>query len=158
MDRMDKDHLFMQEALKEAQKAYKKREVPIGAIIVLEDKIIAKAHNQREKDFNPLGHAELIAIKKASRSLSNWRLTGCTLYVTVEPCIMCTGALINARIYRLVYGCADKKAGAIESLYNIAQDKRLNHTFSVTSRVLESECAYIIKSFFRQKRDLLKFH
>ncbi|MCX8069518.1 MAG: tRNA adenosine(34) deaminase TadA [Thermodesulfovibrionales bacterium] len=152
MDRMDKDYLFMQEALKEAQKAFKKDEVPIGAVIVLKDKIIARAHNQRERDNNPLGHAELLAIRKASKKLSRWRLNDCTLYVTVEPCIMCTGALINARIKSLVYGCADKKAGAIESLYNISQDKRLNHRFSVTSNVLNSECAEIMKRFFRNKR------
>ncbi|HIJ60170.1 MAG TPA: nucleoside deaminase [Nitrospirae bacterium] len=152
MDRVDKDQLFMQEALKEAKKAFKKEEVPIGAVIVLDDKIIAKAHNQRERDFNPLGHAELLVIKKASKKLSRWRLNDCTLYVTVEPCVMCAGALINARIKRLVYGCADKKAGAIESLYKIAEDRRLNHNFSLTSRVMELECSKIIKDFFKLKR------
>jgi tRNA(adenine34) deaminase len=139
----------MKEALKEARKAAKKGEVPIGAVVVKEDKIIGRGHNLRESANDPTAHAEIIAIRKASKKLKNWRLASCTLYVTVEPCIMCAGAIVLARIDRLVYGADDLKAGAVKSLYEAVSDRRLNHRVKeIRSGVLKDECAALLRSFF----------
>lgn len=150
---MNKDEKFMKEALKEASKAFKKNEVPIGAVLVYKNKIIAKAHNFKESKKSPLAHAEILAIKKASNKLKKWRLLDTTLYVTLEPCAMCAGAIIEARIKKLVFGAFDKKAGACGSLINVPQDKRLNHRVEIKSRVLEKEAQRILKEFFKKLRN-----
>jgi tRNA(adenine34) deaminase len=134
-----------------AKKAAKKDEVPVGAVIVRDGRIIAKAHNLRESRRSPLAHAETIAIAKAARRLGGWRLSGCTIYVTLEPCPMCAGAIIGARIDEVVFGAYDPKAGACGSLYNLAEG-RLNHTPRVTGGVLADESAAILKAYFRGKR------
>lgn len=141
----------MAAALTMAKKAQKKDEVPVGAIIVKDDRIIAKAYNLRETKRNPLAHAEILAIEKAARKLGGWRLSGCTLYVTLEPCPMCAGAIVNARIDEVVFGAYDPKAGACGSLYNLAEG-RLNHTPRVTGGVLADEAAAMLKAYFRNKR------
>lgn len=147
------DYRFMEEAIKEAKKAALKKEVPVGAVIVKEGKIIARGHNQRESTNDATSHAEIIAIRKASKKIKNWRLSGCTLYVTVEPCPMCAGAIVQARIDRVVYGAKDPKAGAVETLYQILSDKRLNHQVKeVISGVKEKECAELLKDFFKKLR------
>ena len=138
-----------------AKKAEKKGEVPIGCVIVHGRRIIGKGHNLRETKNDPTLHAEIIALKKASKTLGSWRLSGTTVYVTIEPCIMCMGALILARVKRIVFGCYDKKGGACGSLYDISQDKRLNHRIEVVSGVMDKECMNIIQGFFsglRRKR------
>lgn len=137
----------MKEALKEAEKAYEKGEIPVGALIVVNGEIISKAHNIKETTFDPTAHAEILAIREAARILGAWRLTDATLYVTKEPCIMCSGAIVNSRIKRLVYGCNDPKGGAVVSLYNILNDKRLNHQVEITNGILEEECRVILKRF-----------
>ncbi len=141
----------MQIALKQAKKAYKKGEVPIGCVIVHNQKVIAKAFNKRETMKNALLHAEICAIQKASRRLFGWRLTGCTLYVTLEPCPMCAGAIINARIPRVVFGAFDPKAGCFGSMHDFSKDM-FNHTPEITSGVLLESCAGILKEFFKNKR------
>jgi len=146
------DKYFMRLALEEAAFAYNKGEVPVGAVLVKDDQIIAKAHNQRETLRDPTGHAEIIALKNGSKAEDNWRLTDSTLYVTKEPCIMCAGAMVNARLGRLVYGCRDEKGGAVDSLYSLLSDKRLNHQVEVVSAVLEEECSEILKRFFQNRR------
>lgn len=145
----------MKEALKEAKKAQKKDEVPVGAVVVKDGRIIARSHNLREHKKDPSAHAEFMAIQKASKKLKGWRLIGCTLYVTLEPCPMCAGAIINARLPRLVFGASDKKAGAFGSLYDLNEGK-LNHTLSITSGVLSDECSTILKDYFKQKRSKKK--
>ncbi len=142
----------MEEALREAEKALKKGEVPIGAVIVSNDKIIARGHNLKETSANPTAHAEIIAIKKASEKLGKWRLLNSTIYVTLEPCLMCMGALIQARVERLVFGCFDPKAGAAGSLYDISDDKRLNHRIKLTTGIMAEECGKILKEFFKEVR------
>ena len=127
-------------------------EVPIGAVIVHEGIIIARAHNQRETLSDPTAHAEMIALTQAAAYLGNWRLHGCTMFVTLEPCAMCAGALVLARIDRLVYGPADAKAGACGTLYNIVQDERLNHNIEVISGVLAEPCQLLLQEFFTRKR------
>ena len=146
------DEHFMRMALDEASIAYNEGEVPVGAVLVKDSKVIAKAHNQRENIKDPTGHAEIITLRHGSKEEDNWRLTGFTLYVTKEPCIMCAGAMVNARLGRLVYGCKDDKGGAVGSLYNILSDKRLNHQVEVVSGVLEEECSEILKRFFQHRR------
>lgn len=146
----------MREALKEAAKASEKDEVPVGAVVVYEGKIIARGHNLRENKQSILGHAELVALSKASRKLSSWRLPGCDVYVTLEPCPMCAGALIQARISRLVFGCFDPKAGACGSLMNIPEDKRFNHRIEMEQGCLETECSELLKSFFSGLREAKK--
>lgn len=141
----------MKLALDMAEKAKKKDEVPVGAIIVCNGKIIAKAYNTRETKKNPLGHAEILAIQKASKKLGGWRLLDCTLYVTLEPCPMCAGAIVNARIDHVVFGAYDPKGGAFGSIYNLAEGK-LNHTPVVTGGVLQKECANCLKTYFSEKR------
>ncbi|MBI3754992.1 MAG: nucleoside deaminase [Deltaproteobacteria bacterium] len=142
----------MEEALREAEKAAQKGEVPIGAVIVSDDKIIARGHNLKETSADPTAHAEIIAIKKASNKLGEWRLLNSTIYVTLEPCLMCMGALIQARVSRLVFGVYDPKAGACGSVYDVSNDKRLNHRIEVTSDVMAGECEKILKDFFKDLR------
>jgi tRNA(adenine34) deaminase len=147
------DHdILMQEALIEAQKAYDLDEVPIGAVVVKNGKIIGRGHNLREREKDPTLHAEIIAIKQAAKALGGWRLTDCDLYVTIEPCPMCAGAILQARISMLVFGARDPKAGCSGSLYNLLQDSRFNHQTDVVEGVLEDECSHIMKDYFRQKR------
>jgi tRNA(adenine34) deaminase len=146
------DTEFMQIAIKEAQIAEENGDVPIGAIIVYDNQIIGRAYNQREQLQDPTAHAEIIALTQAAAFLESWRLIGCTMYVTLEPCTMCAGALVLARIDRLVYGCDDPKTGAIRSLYNIVTDERLNHIIDVTSGVLAEECSGLLQKFFRRRR------
>lgn len=142
----------MREAMKEAQKAADKQEVPIGAVIVKDNKIIARGHNLKETASDAAAHAEMIAIRKACRKLENWRLLNSTIYVTLEPCLMCMGALIQARISRLVFSCYDPKAGACGSLYDVSNDKRLNHRIEVTAGIMAGECEKNLKDFFRKLR------
>lgn len=146
------DERFMREALAEAHTAAAEGEVPIGAVVVYEGEIIARAHNRRELDEDPSAHAEFSAMVAAARALGRWRLTGCTVYVTLEPCVMCAGLMVNARVTRCVYGAADPKAGALGSLYQLNADRRLNHAFEVTAGVLSNECAGMLKAFFAELR------
>ncbi|VBB06955.1 trna-specific adenosine deaminase [Lucifera butyrica] len=139
-------------ALDEARKAYAVGEVPIGAVLVWEHQIVACAHNMRETWQDATAHAEIIAIREACRILKRWRLTGATLYVTIEPCPMCAGALVMSRIDRLVYGSADYKAGAVESIFNIVQNEALNHRMEVTPGIRAAECSDLMREFFRQRR------
>ena len=146
------DERFMREALVEAHAAAAEGEVPIGAVVVYEGEIIARAHNRRELDEDPSAHAEFSAMVAAARALGRWRLTGCTVYVTLEPCVMCAGLMVNARVTRCVYGAADPKAGALGSLYQLNADRRLNHAFEVTGGLLSHECAGVLKAFFAELR------
>jgi tRNA(adenine34) deaminase len=146
------DKKFMQVALDVAKVAEANGDVPIGAVIVYQNQIIGKAYNQREQLQDPTAHAEIIAITQAAAFLESWRLHDCTMYVTLEPCPMCAGALVLARMDRLVYGCDDPKTGAVKSLYNIVQDERLNHRLEVTSGVLAEECGELLQEFFRRRR------
>ena len=142
----------MRLAIEQAKIAEDNGDVPIGAVIVRQGEIIGKAYNQREQLQDPTAHAEIIALTQAAAALENWHLNGCTMYVTLEPCPMCAGALVLARIDRLVYGCDDPKTGAVKSLYNIVQDERLNHRIEVTSGVLVDECSAQLQSFFQKRR------
>jgi tRNA(adenine34) deaminase len=142
----------MRLALKEASLAFQRGEVPVGAIISKDGKVISSSHNLRETSKDPSAHAEILVIRDATKISDSWRLTGLTLYVTKEPCIMCAGALVNSRIARLVYGCRDEKAGGVDSLYQILNDKRLNHQVEVVSGVLDEECADILRNFFKERR------
>ncbi|MBN2654803.1 MAG: nucleoside deaminase [Nitrospirae bacterium] len=152
MDRLAADTLFMTAALEEAQKAYEKGEVPVGAVVVIGEEIVSRAHNLRESSYDPTSHAETLAMREACIKISNWRLTDATLYVTKEPCIMCSGVMINSRLGRLVYGCSDAKGGGVGSLYQLLSDSRLNHQVEITSGVLEAESAELLKSFFSSLR------
>ena len=143
----------MQQAIDQAFIAEENGDVPIGAVVVHEDRVIGKGYNQREQLNDPTAHAEMIALTAAAEFIGNWRLEGCAIYVTLEPCCMCAGALVLARIERLVYGCDDPKAGACKSLYNIVQDERLNHRVEITSGVLEEKCREQLQEFFRGRRD-----
>ena len=142
----------MKEALKEAKKAELIDEVPIGCVIVKDDKIIARGHNQRETKQSPIGHAEIIAINKASKKLKSWRLEGCDIYVTLEPCIMCSGAIIQSRINKVYYGASDPKGGALGSSINVLEANNINHHPEVISGVLKEECYSIITNYFKAKR------
>ena len=146
------DEQFMREALAEARAAAAEGEVPIGAVVVYDGKVIARAHNRRELDEDPSAHAEFSAMLKASRALGRWRLTGCTVYVTLEPCVMCSGLMVNARIDRCVFGAPDPKGGALTSLYALGSDRRLNHEFNVVQGVLADECAQELSGFFARLR------
>lgn len=146
------DAVYIKEALKEAQKAYDKDEVPVGCVIIHNGKIIARAHNQIETLKDPTAHAEMIAITQAAAALETKWLKDCLVYVTIEPCLMCAGALVLARIKKLVFGARDSKTGAFGSVYDILKQKRLNHRFKVTSGILESDCSFIISEFFKKKR------
>jgi len=152
MSTADKDLFFMGLALQEARRAAKIDEVPIGAVIVKDDEIIAKAHNLRETLQDATAHAELLAIRQACEVLGTWRLIGCTLYVTLEPCPMCAGAIILSRVDRLVFGAKDPKGGACGSLVNIPADERFNHRPEIVEGVLADECGDILRAFFQSKR------
>ena len=146
------DNHFMREALIEAQKAFDKGEIPIGAVLVRNGNIVARNHNRREEQHDPTAHAEVLVIREAGKILGGWRLPDSTLYVTIEPCPMCAGALVQSRVPRLVYGAPDPKAGAVHSLYTITEDQRLNHRLEVTGGVLAEECAELMRLFFRSRR------
>lgn len=150
------DEDFMREAIKEAKKAEERNEVPIGAVIVMEGKIVARAYNLRENEQNAIAHAELLAIDRACKDIGSWRLEESTLYVTLEPCPMCAGAIILARVKRVVYGAADPKGGCCGTLMNLLGDERFNHQSEVTSGVLEKECGQMLSDFFRKIRDRKK--
>ena len=148
----EQDSLFMQKALELALVAASRGEVPVGCVVVFENQVIAEAYNERELRPSALAHAEILALERATAALGRWRLTGCTLYVTLEPCVMCAGALVQSRVDRVVYGARDPKAGAVQSLYEILGDSRLNHRPEVTGGVLEAECGRVLSDFFREKR------
>ena len=147
------DEYFMQKAIEQAKSALAYDEVPIGAVIVKDDEIIAVGNNFKERENCAVYHAEVVAIINACKKLNNWYLDGCTLYVTLEPCPMCCGAIVNSRIDRVVYGAKDLKSGAVVSLYNLLNDSKLNHQVQVTGRVLEAECSSILTDFFKKKRE-----
>ena len=149
---MNKHEIFMKEALKQAQKAAKLEEVPIGCVITYQDRIIARGHNRRNTDKSTLAHAEIAAIKKASKVMGDWRLEDCTLYVTLEPCQMCAGAIVQARIPRVVIGTMNAKAGCAGSVYNLLQEPRFNHQVEVIYDVLREECTALLTSFFTSLR------
>jgi tRNA(adenine34) deaminase len=151
-DRSQIDQHFMMLALAEAAAAAVEDEVPIGAVIVHEGQVLAAAHNQREQLRDPTAHAEMIAITQAATALDSWRLENCTLYVTLEPCPMCAGAIVQSRVKRVVYGADDPKAGAVKTLYQLLEDTRLNHRAEVTAGVLAEECGRVLSEFFQQKR------
>ena len=146
------DEGFMREALMEAEKAAVCGETPIGAVLVIGNEIIAAAHNMREAWQDPTAHAELLVVREASARLGRWRLQDATVYVTLEPCLMCAGAMVLARIGRLVYGCRDLKAGALGSAYDVVRDGRLNHTYRITPGILEADCRDVLKGFFEKLR------
>jgi tRNA(adenine34) deaminase len=152
MQDSETDIYFMRLALEEAKLAFQEGEVPVGAVLVKDRKVITKAHNSRETSKDPTGHAEVLVLRSGTHENDGWRLTDATLYVTKEPCIMCAGAMLNARLGRLVYGCKDKKGGAVDSIYNLLSDRRLNHQIEVVSGVLEEECAEVLKKFFQERR------
>lgn len=142
----------MAQALEVAAAAARRGDVPVGALVVADGRIVGVGHNRREIDADPTGHAEIVALRDACRSADRWRVDGATLYVTLEPCPMCAGAIVNARVSRLVYGALDPKAGAVASLYEICTDPRLNHRLEVRSGVLADECAALLRDFFRAAR------
>ena len=146
------DCRWMTRALELAVLAAEQGEIPVGAVVVCGDELIAEAGNFKESNQDPLGHAEIRVIKEAAQKLGRWRLSGCTLYVTLEPCVMCAGAIIHARLDRVVFGATDPKAGAVHSVYRILADERLNHAPEVISGLLEAECSHQIKEFFRTLR------
>ena len=152
MNDLSVDKQYMQMAIDQAYIAEENGDVPIGCVIVYENRVIAKAYNQREQLHDPTAHAEIIALTQAAEAVGNWRLHGCTIYVTLEPCPMCAGALVLGRLDRLVYGTDDPKTGAVKSLYTIVQDDRLNHQLDVTCGVLEDECRKQLQDFFRRRR------
>ncbi len=149
---MEQHRKYMKEALKQAKKAYALGEVPIGCVIVYEDKIIARGYNRRNTDKNTLAHAEITAINRASKKLGDWRLEDCTLYVTLEPCQMCAGAIVQSRITNVVMGCMNPKAGCGGSILNILEMPEFNHQVNVIRGVMEEECSFILQEFFRELR------
>ena len=149
---MNRYELYMKEAIKEAKKAEKKDEVPIGAVIVYQDKIIARGHNLREKKQLSLAHAEVEAIQKACKKLGTWRLENCELYVTLEPCPMCAGAILQSRIEKVIYGASDPKGGSVGSCFNMYSISGFNHYPEVVSGILQEDCAALLKNFFKNKR------
>ncbi|HPS31396.1 MAG TPA: tRNA adenosine(34) deaminase TadA [bacterium] len=153
---MEKEIFYMEEALKLAGLARELEEVPVGAVVVLDNQIIGKGYNRRESTNSPLSHAEIEAIVEASACLGSWRLEECELYVTLEPCIMCCGAIIQSRIKKLIYGARDPKAGAVRSLYNLLEDSRLNHQVEIVEGVLVDECSSILTGFFKEIRERQK--
>ncbi len=154
--RLTTDEKYMKEAIRQAEKAWEIEEVPIGCVIVYEGKIIGRGYNRRTTDKNPLAHAEMAAIKKASKKMGDWRLEDCTLYVTLEPCQMCSGAIVQARVKRVVIGCMNPKAGCAGSILNLLQVDRFNHQVEITSGVLEEECSQMMKGFFKELREKQK--
>jgi tRNA(adenine34) deaminase len=149
---MEADLDFMQLALDEARAAATAGEVPVGAVLVHDAKVIARSGNRTIRDTDPSAHAEMVALREAARTIGNYRLAGTTLYVTIEPCSMCAGAMVQARVPRLVYGCDDPKGGAVRSCFQILSDPRLNHQVEITPGVLAAECAAVIRSFFAARR------
>ena len=147
------DEKYMKEAVRQAKKAYALDETPIGCVIVYQDKIIGRGYNRRTIDKNTLAHAELIAIRKASRKMGDWRLEGCTMYVTLEPCQMCAGAIVQSRMTRVVVGCMNPKAGCAGSVLNLLQMAEFNHQAELTTGVLAEECSQMMKSFFKKLRE-----
>ncbi len=150
------DEKYMREAIRQAEKAYRLDETPIGCVIVHDGKIIGRGYNRRNTDKNPLAHAELSAIKKASRKLGDWRLEECTLYVTLEPCQMCAGAIVQSRVTRVVVGCMNPKAGCAGSVLNLLDVREFNHQAELTTGVLEQECSMMMKQFFKELRERKK--
>ena len=147
---MEQKEYYMKQALKEAEKAYKKLEVPVGAIIVKDEKIIARAHNQKETKTDTTKHAEILAIQKASKKLESWRLIDCEMYVTLEPCSMCAGAIINSRIKKVYIGAKDEKTGAVGSVLNLFEDYTFNHKVESETGIMEKECQETLKKFFKE--------
>ena len=155
---MYENEKYMREAIKQAKKAYAIGEVPIGCVIVYEGKIIGRGYNRRTIDKNPLAHAELIAIKKASKKMGDWRLEDCTLYVTLEPCQMCSGAIVQARMKKVVVGCMNPKAGCAGSILNLLQVEQFNHQVELEIGVLQEECSLMMKNFFKELRKAKQKH
>ena len=153
---MTREEKYMKAAIREAKKAYALEEVPIGCVIVQNDRIVARGYNRRNTEGNTLAHAELTAIKKASKKTGDWRLEDCTLYVTLEPCQMCSGAIVQARIKRVVVGCMNPKAGCAGSILNLLDVKEFNHQVELTTGVREEECSRMMKEFFRELREKRK--
>lgn len=151
---MEQKEYYMKQALKEAEKAYKKLEVPVGAVIVKDGKIIARAHNQKETKTDTTKHAEILAIQKASKKLGSWRLIDCEMYVTLEPCSMCAGAIINSRIKKVYIGAKDEKTGAVGSVLNLFEDYTFNHKVESETGIMEKECQETLKKFFKELRAL----
>lgn len=150
------DEYFMKEAIKEAKKAYQKNEVPVGAVVVKNNEIVARGHNIKETKKDTTKHAEIIAIQKASKKMNAWRLEDCTMYVTLEPCTMCAGAIIQARLKRLIIGTMDKKTGACGSVLNLIDDYEFNHKVELETGIMETECRQIMKDFFKELRKIKK--
>ena len=155
---MEQKEYYMRQALKEAEKAYSKLEIPVGAIIVKDGKIIARAHNQKETKTDTTKHAEIIAIQKASKKLESWRLIDCEMYVTLEPCTMCAGAIINSRIKKVYIGAMDEKTGAVGSVLNLFEDYKFNHKPESETGILKEECEDILKRFFKELRKSKKIN
>ena len=153
---LSQDERYMKEALRQARKAYKLEEAPIGCVIVYEDKIIARGYNRRNIDKSTLSHAEIIAIKKAAKVLGDWRLEGCTMYVTLEPCQMCAGAIVQSRIKKVYIGCLNPKSGCAGSIMNLLQVDEFNHQVELTEGVLQEECSALMSGFFRELREKKK--
>ena len=153
---MTQDERYMRQAMTQARKAEKLDEVPIGCVIVYQDKVIARDYNRRNTDKNTISHAELNAIRKASKKLGDWRLEGCTMYITLEPCQMCAGAIVQARVSRVVIGSMNPKAGCAGSILNLLEMEQFNHQVEVTRGVLEQECSEMLSGFFRELRELKK--
>ena len=151
---MNEKELFMKEALKEAKKAYKKLEIPVGAVIVKDGEIIARAHNQKETKLDTTKHAEMVAIQKASKKLGQWRLLDCEMYVTLEPCTMCAGAIINSRIKKIYIGTSDEKTGAVGSVLNLFDNYTFNHKVEYEKGILQKECEELLKKFFKELRKM----
>ena len=156
--KLTEDEKYMKQAIKLAQKAWKIEEVPIGCVIVHEGKVIGRGYNRRTTDKNPLAHAELIAIKKASKKMGDWRLEDCTLYVTLEPCQMCSGAIVQARMKKVVVGCMNPKAGCAGSILNLLQVEQFNHQVELEIGVLQEECSLMMKNFFKELRKAKQKH
>lgn len=152
MNYKNQDEKFMKEAVKQAKKAYAIGEVPIGCVIVYEDKIIGRGYNRRTIDNNTIAHAEMMAIKKASKKMNDWRLEDCTMYVTLEPCQMCSGAIVQSRMKKVVIGCMNQKAGCAGSILNLLQMPEFNHQVEIEKGVLEEECSSLMKNFFKELR------
>ena len=156
MQKVNIDEKYMKEAIRQAKKAYAIGEVPIGCVIVYEDKIIGRGYNRRATDKNTLAHAELIAIRKASKKMGDWRLEGCTMYVTLEPCQMCSGAIVQSRMSRVVVGCMNPKAGCAGSILNLLQMEEFNHQAELETGVLGDACSQMMKTFFKELRESKK--
>ena len=157
-EKLKLDEKYMRAAIKQAQKAYVINETPIGCVIVYEGKIIGRGYNRRNTDKDPLAHAEIKAIKKASKKMGDWRLEECTMYVTLEPCQMCSGAIVQARMKKVVVGCMNPKAGCAGSILNLLQVEKFNHQVELETGVLEEECSEMMKNFFRELRKTKKKH